>query len=288
MILRWIVVRGNIQAQMKKTLVPLLFLLMSWSALSQGQAEPGITVNWPSAEKPSLRLTFGKFEKTGIVNGQGIFVCNVAAQNVADQPMPRSMFTVFISDKDGVRIGRARMQLPEIRPYQIEKTQLQFSAAGIPAGVALLAGKTILLKVISLPAGANLKIDKVISLPAGANLKIDGEDAGVTPKLVDFTIGTHKLEFSKEGYAPGNTPLDVAADELPGGSITFEMGGLSKDAVELRDGTVVLGDVLSMSMTTITVRVEGRDQKYDRNQVKKLQLVERLLDPHPAPPQPHP
>jgi hypothetical protein len=247
---------------------------MSWSALSQGQAEPCITVNWPSAEKPSLRLTFGKFEKTGIVNGQGIFVCNVAAQNVADQPMPRSMFTVFISDKDGVRIGRARMQLPEIRPYQIEKTQLQFSAAGIPAGVALLAGKTILLKVIS--------------VPAGANLKIDGEDAGVTPKLVDFTIGTHKLEFSKEGYAPGNTPLDVAADELPGGSITFEMGGLSKDAVELRDGTVVLGDVLSMSMTTITVRVEGKDQKYDRNQVKKLQLVERLLDPHPAPPQPHP
>jgi hypothetical protein len=70
--------------------------------------------------------------------------------------------------------------------------------------------------------------------------------------------------------------------------MTFEMGGLSKDAVELRDGTVVLGDVLSMSMTTITVRVEGKDQKYDRNQVKKLQLVERVLDPHPAPPQPHP
>jgi hypothetical protein len=31
-----------------------------------------------------------------------------------------------------------------------------------------------------------------------------------------------------------------------------------------------------MSMTLVTVRVEGKDQKYDRNQVKKIILVERI------------
>jgi PEGA domain len=173
------------------------------SAYAAAQTDIGIALLWPTPDKPSLKLTFGAFQQSGVVDGQGIFVSDVTAQNVMDQSMPRSVFTVFISNKDGVRIGRARLQLPEIPPYRTQKAQLQFSAAGVPAGVTLVAGKTIPLKVIS--------------IPDGANLKIDGVDSGVTPRVVDFTIGTHTLEFTKEGYAAGSTPLEVAADELPGG-----------------------------------------------------------------------
>jgi hypothetical protein len=56
----------------------------------------------------------------------------------------------------------------------------------------------------------------------------------------------------------------------------FELGGLSQDTVALRDGTTVLGDVMSMSLASVVVRVDGKDQKYDRNQVKKIILVERV------------
>ena len=249
------------------------------SAYAAAQTGTGITLLWPTPDKPSLKLTFGTFQQSGVVDGQGIFVSDVTAQNVMDQSMQRSVFTVFISNKDGVRIGRARLQLPEIPPYRMQKAQLQFSAAGVPAGVTLVAGKTIPLKVIS--------------IPDGANLKIDGVDSGVTPRVVDFTIGTHTLEFNKEGYAAGSTPLEVAADELPGGSVSFELGGLSKDTVELRDGTVVLGDVVAMSMTSVSLRVEGKDVKYDRNQVRKIILVERITTSqpaltHPIPAQTHP
>jgi hypothetical protein len=80
----------------------------------------------------------------------------------------------------------------------------------------------------------------------------------------------------------------VAADELPGGSITVELGGLSRDTVELRDGTVLLGDVTSMSMTDVAVRVDGKDQSYPRNQVKKIMLVERVVQQQPAIVQPTP
>jgi hypothetical protein len=252
---------------MKKILDGLwIFCLLT--ALAGAQSDAPITAFWPSSDKPVLKLTFGTFTRSGIVNGQGIYVSEVTAQNVSDQSMPRSVFTVFVSDKSGVRVGQARLQLPMIGPYRAEKAQVQFSAAGIPAAVTLLAGKTIPLKVIS--------------VPAGANLKVDGEDAGVTPKVVDFTIGTHTLELSKEGYATGNTPLDVGADELPGGSVSFELGGLSLDTVELRDGTMLLCDVMSMSMTTVVVRVDGKEQKYDRNQVKKIIFVERV-SPQPTP-----
>jgi hypothetical protein len=50
------------------------------------------------------------------------------------------------------------------------------------------------------------------------------------------------------------------------------LGGLSHDNVELRGGTVLQGDVLSMTMTSVVVRVDGKDQTYDRNQVQKLSL----------------
>lgn len=253
-------------------LLPLCFLF-PFPALLAGQTD-GVAVSWPSPDKPLLKLTFAKFQQTGMINGQGIFTSDVTAQNVSEQGMPRSIFTVFITDVKGVRIGRARLQLSEIPPYRTQKSQVQFSAAGTPAGVLLLAGKTISLRVLS--------------VPAGANFKVDGEDQGATPKVVDFTIGSHTIDFTKEGYAPGSTPLEVSADELPGGSVTLELGGLSQDMVGLRDGEELLGDVISMSLTEVVVRVDGNDQKFDRNQVKKVILVERVTTQSPAVTQPVP
>ena len=66
----------------------------------------------------------------------------------------------------------------------------------------------------------------------------------------------------------------------------MELGGISRDTVELRDGTVVLGDVVSVSMTSVIVRTEGKEQTYDRNQVKKILLVERTVIQQPTITQP--
>jgi hypothetical protein len=252
---------------MTKTCRVVFSLIIVCTGLASAQDESATTVLWPSNDKPTLKFTFGKFQQSGLVNGQGIFLSDVTAQNISDQGVPKSIFTVFVADKNGVRIGRARLQLSEIGPYRTQKAQLQFSAAGTPASVSLLAGKVIPLRVLS--------------VPPGANFKVDGEDAGVTPKMVDFTIGTHTLEFNKEGYAPGSTPLEVNADELPGGSVSFELGGLSQDTIELRDGTTVLGDVMSMSLASVVVRIDGKEQKYDRNLVKKIMLVERVTTEQP-------
>lgn len=141
------------------------------------------------------------------------------------------------------------------------------------------------------PPGVKTIPLRVVSVPPGARLKVDGQEAGTTPVMVRLTVGTHQLDLTKKGYAPGGTPLDVTPDELPGGSITVELGGLSRDTVELRDGSVVLGDVISVSMTQVVVRVDGKEQSYDRNQVKKIMMVEREVmqqAPVVQPAQPHP
>ncbi len=226
------------------------------------QVSPPVTVQWPDAVKPMLRLVFGGFARVGLVEGTGIYSSDVTAQNLSDQSMPRSIFTVNILDANGVKIGKARLQLDAIAPYRTAKSQVQFSAAGTPAKVSLIAGKTILLGVRS--------------VPPGASFSVDGEDAGVTPKMYDFTIGSHTIEFHKEGYAPGSTQLDVGADELPGGSISLELGGLSQDTVELRDGTTITGDLISMTLRDAVFQSDGKVKTLDRNQIKKIFLVERV------------
>ena len=123
---------------------------------------------------------------------------------------------------------------------------------------------------------------KVISVPPAANLKVDGHDVGITPITVPLMIGSHTLSFSKEGYATGSTPVDIKPDEAPGGSITFELGGVSQDNVELRDGTVLQGDLMSVSMSSVMVRINGKDQTYDRNQIRKIILVQREPAQNPA------
>jgi hypothetical protein len=102
---------------------------------------------------------------------------------------------------------------------------------GVPASLALSAKKDMLIS----PGAKTIPL-KVVSVPPGARLKVDGQDAGTTPVRVRFAVGMHALDLTKEGYAPGSTPMEVTPEELPGGSITVELGGLSRDTVELRDG----------------------------------------------------
>jgi len=239
-----------------------VLLLVVLVSQSSAQSSPPVAVQWPDADKPVLKLVFAGFARVGLVNGAGIYSSDVTAQNVSEQSMPRSVFTVNILDAHGVRIGKARLQLDAIAPYRTGKSQVQFSAAGTPANVTLIAGKTIALSVKS--------------VPPGARFSVDGDDAGVTPKIYDFTIGSHTIEFHKEGYAPGSTPLDVGADDLPGGSISVELGGLSQDTVELRDGTTITGDLISMTLHEAVLQSEGKVKTLDRNQIKKIFLVERI------------
>jgi hypothetical protein len=113
------------------------------------------------------------------------------------------------------------------------------------------------------------------SVPQGALVKVDGADAGTTPKILQLTAGKHALVFSKEGFNTGTFPLEIGPDDASGGSVSYELGTLAHDTIELRDGTVLTGDLLSVSALDVTIRVGGAAQRFDRNQVKRILLVER-------------
>ena len=93
--------------------------------------------------------------------------------------------------------------------------------------------------------------------------------------MLRVAVGKHLLEFSREGFNPGKFPFEIGPDDVSGGSVSFELGASAHDTIELRDGGVLSGDLVSVSGMEIVVRVGGTDQKLDRDQVKRILFVQR-------------
>ena len=100
----------------------------------------------------------------------------------------------------------------------------------------------------------------VNSIPQGASLRVDGKDVGTTPKIVEVGIGKHILEFSKEGFNSGKFPLEITSRDASGGSVSYELGSAAHDTIELRDGSVLSGDLVSINGMQVVLRIGGRSK----------------------------
>jgi PEGA domain len=252
-------------------LVLSLLLLFAFAA-SAKEGQPGIL--WPSEDHPVVRFTFGKFVRVGAIGSQQSYTVEVTAENVWSKPIPSATFDAYFFDKNNVRIGSGYISLSNVGVRQTVRFTMPFSATGAqPANLKIQAVQ--LPKELGPAAPPKTIRLTVYSVPSGALLKVDGEEVGVTPKQVEFGTGKHTLQFSHEGYRNGSYPLEVGPDDVSGGTISFELGGLASDTVEMRDGSTLVGDVESMDGTNLVMRVGGRLQSLDRNLVKRILLVER-------------
>ncbi len=73
----------------------------------------------------------------------------------------------------------------------------------------------------------------------------------------------------------GTFPLEIGPNDVSGGTVSFELGTASFDSVELRDGSVLNGDLVAISGMDVEVRVGGSIQHIDRNKVKRIVLTQR-------------
>jgi hypothetical protein len=255
----------------KRIWVLALLLCCAASALA---ADTVLT--WPSAGKePALRFTIGKLRPINSYSGQTDYVGEATVENIGGKPIPFASFYLYLFDKNHKRIGEGYLELSSLGAGEQAKVALTAHAMGTVAGMELQAQH--------LPSDEPVKVKlNVISTPAGAFVKVDGQESGITPQLLSLAPGQHRLEFHKEGYASAGTPVDLAAGALPG-SVNIELSPLTQDTVVLRNGTTVLGDVASVTPAVVTVTVNGKLSKYDRNQVARIIFVERKAVKKPAP-----
>ena len=242
-------------------------------AVAEAKETPGQTIIWPENGQPVLRFVFGKFKEGTPFGREHNYTCETTAQNLWGKKISDAVFSLYLFDKNNVRIGEGFVQVSNVGPGEMIKFQTTFHAAGIPVTLKLVP-QTVPpeLRPLAPPRTVSITIN---SVPQGAALKVDGEDSGTTPKIVRITPGKHLLEFSKEGFNPGKFPLEIGQDDASGGSVSYELGTLSHDTVELRDGSVLVCDIESMSPTEVVLRIGGAIQHIDRNKIKRMLLVER-------------
>lgn len=251
--------------------------LLGFFLAAEAKETPGQTMVWPENGQPVLRFVFGKLKEGTPYGRERNYTCETTAENLWDKKVSIATFSLYLFDKSNVRIGEGFVQVSNVAPGEVIKFQTTFHSAGVPVTFKLVA-QTLPPEMRPLAPPRTISIT-INSVPQGAMLKVDGQESGTTPKIVRVTSGRHELEFSKEGFNPGKFPLEIGQDDASGGSVSYELGTLSHDTVELRDGSVLVCDIESMSATEVIVRVGGALQHIDRNKIKRILLVERDAPP---------
>ncbi len=255
-----------------KILAVCVSCLLTTFALN-GKESPTQVIVWPESGAPVVRISLGKFKSLGASGNQRIYSINTTVENLWGKKIPMAEFSLYLYDKSKIRIGEGFILLTNVDAGQTVKFDTTVNTAGVPVSVSV-APK-------NLPEGLQSFLPpKVISItvnsvPQGAGLKLDGKDEGSTPKIIKVNPGKHVLEFTRQGFNPGKYAFDVGPDAVSGGNINYELGMSSRDTIELRDGSILNGDLESVSATEVVVFVGGNAQHLNRNQVKRILLVER-------------
>ncbi len=244
--------------------------LVSVGLLQAKDSPPPVT--WPP-DHPLLQFTVNKMNHVGGYQGQQTYSMELAVTNLSGKRISQASFVFYLFDKQKVRVGQGNIDVSNVSPNETVKMQVTAIAMGTPASFTITP-EHLPVELAGAAPPKPIPVT-VYSVPSGAKLSIDGKDAGFTPIAAQLVPGSHTLIFSKDGYNSGTFPMIVAADQLPGGSVSFELGSAAHDTVELRDGTVVNGDMQYVDATQVVVMVGGSPQKFDRNQVKRISLVER-------------
>lgn len=243
------------------------------STASWARDVPAQVINWPPGGSTVVRISLGKFKEVSSISSQKNYIIETTADNLWSKKISHIGFNLYIYDKNRVRIGDGWITLDNVAPGQTVKFETTVHTIGVPATFELQPNSLPAeLQPLAPPRKVTITVN---SVPQGAALSVDGQAAGVTPKLVQLPVGKHSLEFSKEGFNAGKFPLEIGPDDASGGSVSYELGSSAHDTFELRDGTVLTGDLISVSGMQLTVRVGGEMQVLDRNKVKRILLTER-------------
>jgi hypothetical protein len=256
-----------------KLTMGIVYLSFAFCAVASPKDPPPQVIDWPATGATVVRFSFSKFKEISSVGQRHMYTSDVTAENLWNKRISHAEFTLYVYDKAKVRIGEGFVGISDVTPAGVVKFQTSIYASGTIASMELVPQSLPAELQPALPP-KSISIT-VNSVPQGADVKMDGTPVGTTPKIVQVGPGKHTLVFSKEGFNPGTFPLEITPNDVSGGSVSYELGVSAHDTLELRDGSVLSGDVQSMSATEVFIRIGGAIQNLNRNQVKRIVLIQR-------------
>ncbi|MGC2271897.1 MAG: FxLYD domain-containing protein [Candidatus Sulfotelmatobacter sp.] len=116
--------------------LPVLLLVTS---AAYAKERPMQVIVWPGSGMPVVRFSFGKFREVGSIGSERTFVTDTTAENLWRKSISNANFSLYLFDKNKVRIGEGVITLSNVGVGQTVKFQTTIAASGSPASVSLVA-----------------------------------------------------------------------------------------------------------------------------------------------------
>lgn len=255
----------------KRLLLAAGFLSLLLVSCAFAKDAPTVTV-WPDPANPVVRFTLGTLRAPRSAEHQYAYSVDTQVQNLWGKPIPDARFTLDLFDKQNVRVGEGLIVISNLAPGETARIPTSIMASG-QAVSTRIEPQSLPDELQSLLPRKSLFVF-VNSVPQGAHFTLDGHEGGTTPQSTDVTVGTHILEFDKEGFNRGKYLFSVGPDDS-GTSLSYELSAATQamDTIEMRDGAIVNGDLKWISATDVVVDVNGKTQTLDRAQVRRITLA---------------
>jgi hypothetical protein len=115
----------------------LLLVAMLLTIPALAKETPLQVIEWPTTGTPTLRFTFGKFKQLGGSTGMRGFVMDTQVVNLSTRLIPAARFSVYLFDKNKVRIGEDVIALSNVGPGETVKFDTTVAASGTPVSLSI-------------------------------------------------------------------------------------------------------------------------------------------------------
>src|SRR5690242_16631914 len=97
------------------------------------------TILWPESGSPILRFTFGKFKEIGSIGNERTYSIDTTAESLWSKTISNANFSLYLFDKNKVRIANGRITLTNVGPGETVKFQTTVASSGTPVSLSLAA-----------------------------------------------------------------------------------------------------------------------------------------------------
>src|SRR6516162_344364 len=102
------------------------FFALCLTAAAFAKEQPGQILVWPESGTPVVEFTLGKLKDLGSFGkNQHTYAIDTVARNLSSKLIPVANFSLYLFDKNKVRIGEGWIALTNLAPNQSAKFEMR-------------------------------------------------------------------------------------------------------------------------------------------------------------------
>ncbi|MGA9071869.1 MAG: FxLYD domain-containing protein, partial [Terracidiphilus sp.] len=115
----------------------LSLVLLQFTIPALAKDAPLQVVDWPATGTPLVRFTFSKIKALPGMNTLHGYVLDITAENLSPKLISDASYTLYLFDKNKVRVGENVVSLTNVGPGETVKFQSTVMASGLPVSVSI-------------------------------------------------------------------------------------------------------------------------------------------------------